>query len=129
MVSDMDENISYSTMNRKLLGRFPVLAPAYDRLRSIYDEEEPGQHIVYGDVLTPHLISVLEGRQSDLSLPEVFELLEALANNSDLEVQNVVAVSVIERLNDKREWREKARSFMGPTTLRVSHEMERAWGS
>ena len=61
-------------------------------------------------------------------LQPIFAFLEQLANQPDLHVQEVVSVSVCERLGDKQEWLAKARTYMGPATLHLSQEIEEFWG-
>lgn len=54
--------------------------------------------------------------------------MEKLANNEDIKVQEVVAVTVCERLGDRPELLKKARNYMGDTTLRFSQEVEKFLG-
>lgn len=124
----MSDDLTYDALSHELLARFPDLAPGYSSLRTLRKDEEPGPHIVYDDVPTPQLIATLEGQRTGLSLPQAFALPELLANSTDAKVQEVVTVTVLERLNDRKEWRDSARTFMGPSTLRLSHDVERAWG-
>lgn len=40
--------------------------------------------------------------------------------NKDIKVQEVVVVTVCERLGDRKEWLSKARQYMGKTTFQFS---------
>jgi hypothetical protein len=121
--------VAYDKLNQELLTRVPHVVPEYLAIKKRWDGKEPGPHIVYGDALTPFLIDLLEATGREAELQSIFELLEELANQEDPKVQEVVATSVLERLNDKAEWRTRARQFMGPTTLQFSRDIEEAWGS
>ena len=116
-------------LNQTLFARFPELARPYASLRDVWQHKEPGPHIVYGDVLTPHIIQLLESRSSDSSLQAIFEYLEELLSQRDQSIKDVVGASVLERLNDKVAWRRRARAFMGPHALQLSKQLQDAWGS
>lgn len=109
------------------------LVAAVPELRSQYESElewwgaEPGAHIVFGDLLDPYLISLLEANARP-QIERIFAFLEELANHEDIRVQEVVAVTVCERLGDKAEWLTLARQYMGKKTLRFSQEIEEFWG-
>jgi hypothetical protein len=53
---------------------------------------------------------------------------ELLAHHDDVHMQELVAVTVCERLGDGRELLQKARKFMGPRTRQFSKEVEDFWG-
>jgi hypothetical protein len=119
--------VIYSNLSEKLLEVAPVLREAYEEERKIW-EEEPGPHIIYGDILAPHIISLLEsgGRSEDLR--QIFRFLEELAGHPDIHVQEVVAFSVIERLTDNSQWLDRAYEYMGPKTREIVREVKEFWG-
>lgn len=121
--------MKYGDLNRALLTQFPELAVEHAKLKRIWGEEEPGPHVVFGDVLTPYLIDLLDSQQSESSVAEAFRFLEGLLTEEDPEITAVVGGSVLERLNDKRRWREKSREFMGPLTRQLAGRIEADWGS
>src|SRR5574341_1598330 len=124
----MTEERLYSKLNTMLLESFPQLTAAYREAVRVSDGDEPGPHVVFGDVLTPHIIHLLESDGHDSELKAIFEFLEALVPSCNSDVRDVVGASVCERLNDRRSWRERARTFMGANTLQLSKDLERAWG-
>lgn len=124
----MTARLTYADLNRTLFHKFPELRSLYASVQEIWKEEEPGPHIVYGDVLTPHIVELLESGSFDEQLRAIFEYLEELLLQGDESIKAVVGASVLERLNDKMAWCEKARTFMGPRALELSKQLEDAWG-
>ena len=122
------KRLSYDKLSTKLIDVVPELRGEYEKERKWWGEEIPGPHIIFGDILTPHLISLLESNREKGRLERIFDFLEELANHEDAHVREVVQVTVCERLGDKKEWLEKARQYMGKATLRLSHEIEKFWG-
>lgn len=125
----MTSRLTYSDLNQTLLAQFPELADAYAKVKEIWEGDEPGPHIVYGDVLTPYVIQLLESKSSDSQLRRIFEYLEGLLGQGDQTIKDVVGASVLERLNDKVAWREQARTHMGPASLELSKRLQDAWGA
>jgi len=111
-----------------LVDAVPELRSQYEQEVKWWGEEEPGAHNIYGDLLTPHLISLLKSDEQEDTLKRIFALLEKLANHEDVHVQEVVAFSVLEQLGGDKELLQKARRYMGPKTLQFSHEVEKSWG-
>lgn len=93
--------IAYSELTQRLLEIVPELRPAYERELQSWAGSQPGQHVVFGDLLTPYLLSLLESGRDREVLERVFGFLEVLANHPEKIVQEVVALSVVERLTDK----------------------------
>lgn len=120
--------ITFEKLTERLLEVVPELQPQYESELEWWGDEQPGTHIIFGDVLNPYLISVLKLGKHGENLQGIFTFLEKLANHEDLDVQEVVAVTVCERLGDDPELLKKARKYMGETTLRFSQEIEQFWG-
>ncbi len=119
----------YEDLNHAVISRFPELEPAYRDLKAMYQVgEEPGPHVVYGDVLNPHLIRLFKTQAVASQVQPLFDFLEELASSPDQHIQEVVSATVCERLNGDRAVRAVARRYMGPRTLQMAEEVERAWG-
>lgn len=117
----------FENIAEKLVEVVPELQQSYELELEWWGTEQPGAHIIFGDLLNPYLISLLESHNQPI-LKQIFTFLELLANHEDIKVQEVVAVTVCERLGDNPEWLSKARQYMGKTTLQFSHEIEAFWG-
>ena len=68
--------------------------------------------------------AILEGEFDD----EVFQFLELLANHEDIHLQELVAVTVCERLGDDPATLHRAYKYMGTRTRQFSDEVEAFWG-
>ncbi len=119
--------LKFENIGEKLVEVVPELRQSYELELELWGNEQPGPHIIFGDLLNPYLISLLESHNQPI-LKQIFTFLEQLANHEDIKVQEVVAVTVCERLGDNPEWLLKARQYMDKTTLRFSDEIEAFWG-
>lgn len=122
------EKVLYENLAEKLVEVVPEIRPQYESERQWWGEDMPGAHIIYGDVLDPYLISLLESCDQEDTLKRIFAFLEELANHEDAHVQEVVAVTVCEDLGANKKLLEKARKYMGDTTFRFSREVEASLG-
>ena len=105
-------------LNRKLVRRFPGLAEGYLEAKRLWGGEEPGPHVVYGDVLVPFIRTTLARKKSDSDLEPVMEFLEELSAASDGDTLDVVVTSVLEPLLDN-EHRARFENAMGPRTRKL----------
>src|SRR3990172_1986422 len=119
-------SIRYDDLSRALIERVPELQARYDAELRAWGDETPGPHIVFGDVLYPALAAALRSNEREELIKRSFAFLEELANDSDDQIQNVVAVSVCEQFAlGGDEWLlAKAREYMGESTLRFTREIE-----
>jgi hypothetical protein len=127
MIMSDREVASYDGLIDDLSSRVPELREEIEAVRQTWAPEPPGQHIIYGDILNPYLVKLLETGADDQRLQEIFAFLEELAQNPDDHVREVVGVTVLEHLGGNKARLAKARRFMGPATLALSGEIERFW--
>jgi hypothetical protein len=120
--------IDYTNVAEALVEAVPDLRGRYEEEHRWWGDEKPGPHIIFGDVLTPYLIDLLDSERQEGKLRQVFAFLELLASHADIHIQELVAVTVCERLGDCQEHLRKAYKFMGPRTRRFSEEVEAFWG-
>lgn len=120
--------ITFDNMSYKLVEAIPELRQERGEDLEYWKSHMNMAHIIYGDVLNPFLISLLESGEKEELLKRIFAFLERLANHEDVRVREVVSVTVCERLGNEKEWIERARKYMGPNTLRLCHEVEKFWG-
>ncbi len=120
--------ITFENMAEKLIEVVPELRCQYESELEWWGDEQPGTHIIFGDVLNPYLICLLESGNQEAIMVRIFAFLEELASHEDTRVQEVVAVTVCERLGDDSKVIEKARRYMGKKTLSLSNEIEDFWG-
>lgn len=112
-----------------LLEALPELGPIYERDQK-FSGRQFGAHVVYGDILVERfLIPLLACPTEDVAtLRRIFDFLESVAATGDGYGSGVIKVTVCERLGNKKEELARARRYMGPETLKLSHEIEKFWG-
>jgi hypothetical protein len=120
--------IHYANVAEALVDAVPELRPRYEEERHWWEDENPGPHVIFGDVLNPYLIDLLDSGGHEDTLRQVFQFLELLATHADVHIQELVAVTVCERLGDCRERLQRAYKFMGTRTRQFSKEVEDFWG-
>jgi len=120
--------VKYEDLSRELIRRFPELDFKFRQEIKINDDSDPGPHVVYGDVLAPHLVQLLEEPSNRNQLSKIFSFLEELAVNPDIHVQEVVAQSVLEDVAQRATLLQAARPFMGPRSRQMVREIGELWG-
>lgn len=115
-------------LNAWLFRSLPELEPVYQEEFEYWaDSEPPGPHVVYGNVLIPHMLHLLaeenpeQGRQQ---LKRVFAPLEEMAHNSDAEVRNVLIDTICWYLTGRPELYDRAKPHMGPRTRELCRTTE-----
>jgi hypothetical protein len=126
-MTNSGSEVRYEDMTDLLVARVPELRKEIDEIRDWWAPEVPGQHVVYGDVLTPYLERLLQTGEHEERLRYLFTFLEELAENPDVHVQEVVVVTILEYLLGHSHLLAKARELMAPNTLAMSYELEHGW--
>lgn len=127
MVPTEPAAITYDNVSDVLVEYIPDLEEAYQGELRWWGDQRPGPHVVYGDILNPHIDRLLRS-DDEAKLRQVFEFVEMLAGNPDSRVQELVAVTICEHLGSDAERLGAARPFMGPLTERYSRDVEQFWG-
>lgn len=112
------EEIRYEDLSALMVKAIPEVAQAYEKELHWWKDEKPGQHIIFADILVPHIVSLLEKGDRDEELKRVFEFLELLANHPDEHVQEVVHNSICEPICSNEVALQKSKKYMGPATVR-----------
>jgi hypothetical protein len=121
------KKLTYENISEELIKTIPELKQAYITELEWWGEEKPGNHIIYGNILNPYIISLLKSSGNEEILKRIFSFLEELTYAEDELVHEVVAVTVCERLIDDPEILLRAREFMGDSTRNISKEIELAF--
>ncbi len=111
-----------------LVAAIPALRAAYDEERRQWGDEPPGPRVIFGDILNPYLLTLLHTGEQKATLRQIFAFLEELAQHEDLHIQELVAVTVCERLGDDAIALAAASRYMGAQTRQFSTEVEAFWG-
>lgn len=91
------DETDYKRVNNMLCSYYPELSNEIEEERKYWFPEEPGGHILYGNVFNPFAISVLEkGNKKDIN--KLLRFLSLLQKTDDDYVQNVLCVTILEKL-------------------------------
>jgi hypothetical protein len=115
--------IEYASLTRTLLSEFPELKLRYEENEGYLEEE--WAHLVFGIILEPYLILMLESNDNEEQLYRLFLFLEKLSKHQDPDVQDVVKHTIFGELGGRPELLTKARCYMGKATLRLLRECEK----
>lgn len=121
----MAHNQDYIALTEKLLTRVPELRASVNAL--MVDGEDPGPHVVFEDILVPHLIALLESGEHGGAVQRIFDLIEELSTSTVQAVRDVAGASVLEAFLNRPELESRAREFMRPGTLRLFEAIRKAW--
>jgi hypothetical protein len=120
--ADMMPHYTYDDLSAKLIDVLPELKERVDSLFREWGPDRPGQHVVYGDLLNPYVMALLDLGGPDETLQRIFAFLEELSNHPEERVQEVVGVTVCEALVN-RGYLTKAWPYMGKGTRRMVLEI------
>ena len=84
-------------LNYMLIQWVPDIAESYKKEVEWQEGDETGSHIIFGDVLVPHIIKLVEDQENE-SLKKIFEFIEHLLLLDDEYAEEVAVLSVIESL-------------------------------
>lgn len=121
-------SIRYEDLTSALLSRLPEVKHEYTTDQAYYEGLRDLQHVMFGDLLNPLLLRKLRLGDDVSFLASAFDFLECLAMSEDLRVQEVVQMTVLERIGDDKAILLEARRYMGPRSRKLSEEIERFWG-
>lgn len=117
------EEIAYENMNRKVLEALPELGEAY-RSEAAKGHDVDGPHVLFGMLFSKVLPALFASEDvNDALLKRIFSFLEVLANHPDVEIQNVIYLSVCEDLCCDEAVLQRAQKYMGKTTKRFCAEI------
>jgi hypothetical protein len=120
--------MNYDNLIQCFLETFPEFKEVATKESKWWDEEIPLVHIFFIYVLNPYLEKEFKNTENPVLLEKIFRFLEKMAISDDEGVQEVLGVTILERLGDDKKILEMAREKMGPNTLKMSHEIEKGWG-
>lgn len=85
-------------------------------------------HVFFGDVLNMDLINLISGGSDQERLKRLFDFMERMMREGNNDVQNIITVTILERLGDDSEILKEAYRYMGTKTRTASEEIEQYWG-
>ena len=123
MTDETKGALRYDDLGARLILEMPELEEPYRRELEWWGEEKPGPHVIYGDVLTPYIIQLLESGDDAEAIKRALGLLETLIADQDVEVQAVAVVTVLDRLVGNAEWTRLMKPYLGPLARRAVQDL------
>lgn len=109
------------------LSNFPEFE--IDFKQHIEDYEEILLHVFFGETLNEKLIELLRDEKIHKDeISKIFNFLEKVAVEGDLDTKEVLTVTILERLGDNKKLLETSYKYMGKNTKIASREIEEFWG-
>ncbi len=120
--------MKYDELTNLLIKEIVELKSVYEQELEWWDGQSPGAHNIFGDVLNPYLIELLNENREKTKLKKIFKFLEEMANSEDELLKEVLACTVLERLGDDKAILEIAKRYMGESSRKISCEIEKGLG-
>ena len=109
-----------------MLDFFPLLNNDYKM--SIYEHGQLLKTVVIEDIFMPEIIKLLQENKETELLKNIFEYFEEVVNCEDEDLINTFSVTVLEILGNDKDILETSRCYMGPQTIQLQIEADRALG-
>jgi prophage DNA circulation protein len=127
--------LSYDSLSDQFIEIAPTLRDAYRQMLDDWEDEVPGQTIVFDDIISPYIIRLLRCAVTNgAQLKAVFLFLEAMARHEDRHVRDALAVTVCEHILGHKDIYRVAKSLMGSATRQImdstaAHREVTAWNA
>lgn len=127
--------LDYKNVVQEMRRLLPALNTLYIKeLNELWKEEgEISPHVAFGNILNPYLINLLQINHELTTSEEnllviIFGFIEQMALSNDVDVRNVVSVTVMARLGDDTTVLINALKYLGEQTKVLSKEIEASYG-
>jgi hypothetical protein len=118
--------LKYDSVVNEFLNAFPEYNSAYNEHIEYNNELLP--HVFFGETINEDLPVLLEMNNDKEKLKNIFKFMERVATEGDIQVQELLSMTVLERLGDNPKLLEVAVIYMGDKTKIALDEIERFWG-
>ncbi len=114
--------LAYEDLAEALVQAVPELRIPYETEKKYWRGEKPPQHVVFGNIVPPFLASELQGGERKDVLHRAFSFFEAMADDPDQLVREVVQQEVLASLCGSSAWKARAKRFIGPRSTALMNE-------
>lgn len=121
----MSGRIAYDDAVRALVDAVPEFEPAARDLEQFHGEVLP--HVIFGEAAQFAEESIARGQ--DNVVQRLFDVIETLAVDGDLQTQELVQMSFIENLGKSGASKDQLVELMQPAARRLFDEIESFWGA
>ena len=109
-------SIDYATLNDTLILRFSELTSLFEEQAKLWGGDVIPPHCFYGDTLNYYVTELLRENSDSQQIKKVFQFYEEMANSEDVEVRNLLQVTLLEYLWDEEIVFRNALENMQPKT-------------
>ncbi|MBP3568045.1 MAG: resolvase [Lachnospiraceae bacterium] len=109
-----------------MLTFFPSLLYEYEK--HIEKCNERLDTVIMEDIFMPEIIKLLNDNSDYELLKSIFEYFEKVSTSSDKYFLNVFSITVMEILGNDKKILEIAKQYMGPKTVQLQREADKALG-
>lgn len=122
----MKRDLSKETFARRLVRQFPEFQREYqDHLRGYGGLLG---HVFFRDTLNAVLFPLLEVNENPGMIRQYIDFMEDMYANGDSDVQNIVEVTILERLGDEEAVLRNAFTYFSEALMLASQSVEKGWG-
>jgi len=115
--------MNYDAVNEHLMTRFPELTLLFKEQINLWGEENILPHCFYGDTLNYYVTELLRKNSDSQQIKKVFQFYEEMASSDDVEVRNLLQVTLLEYLWDEEIVFKNALENMQPKTRIINSEI------
>ena len=120
--------MNHKSLSNELIEFIPELENEYRKEIEYFDGKFPGNHIIFGNIVNPFLLNLLEEEKNKNLIKRFFTFFEKMADCQDENVQEVLVTTVLERLGDEKKKLNIAIEYMGQKTIKLSKKIEEGLG-
>ena len=110
----------YEELNEELMLHFPEFQSIYKEQFDFW-EDTPPQHCFYAAILNKFIANLLLENKEKVTIFKVFNFYEKMAQSDDIEVINLLQVTLLEYLWDNKIIFERACQYMFPKTKEINN--------
>ena len=122
-----EKDLAYNSIRDALLSAFPeLLERIWSTFGSYYDlekgtpEEMPDAYPIFEDVVQKVVFELLDSGQDEGLLTRLFLFFEGMATSQDKNVQDLLAIAILENLVYRKESLQRAWKHMGPQSKELA---------
>ncbi len=109
-------------LNLQLIKYIPEIKELYDDEVAWQEQDDTGSHIVFGDVLVPYILEKTAEKDIN-SLNTIFEGIERLLKLKDDYADEVITLSVLERIFEEEALADRIYKYMGEYTQKAFNRL------
>ena len=115
--------LKYHSVNDYFLQKFPELELFFQEQFKFWGRVEIPPHCFLGNVLNGYVSALLRDNSDRQQIEKVFGFYEELASSNDIEVRNLLQVTLLEGLWDEKFVYKNALEYMLPKTCAINNEI------